>query len=820
MSPLNAQPLRTHHARRAIALATLSIFTSMQTLPVWAQVQTTTTQYEYDAQGNRTKATDPRSQATVSGYDSLNRLLQTTQPVPATGGSSPIIKYSYDGADQLNQVTDPRNLNTSYTTTGLGDTTQQVSPDTGATGMTFDAAGNLKTRVDARNKTVTYTYDNLNRLTKIDYPTGTDTLLEYDGGTVTPTPANAKGRLTKLTDESGTTAYTYDGYGRVLTKTQTVGTGTSAKVQTVTYAYGAPSSTAIPNAATGKLVSMTYPSGNRINYSYDGAGQIQSLSLNPTNTNGVGTNTGSTINLLTSIQYQPMSALAGLPKSWVWGNAPGGTTPTTTNGHLVQRTYDVDGRLTSFPLGHASQGGLTRTLTYDAASRITGATHTATATGVAQPTLDHSFGYDNLDRLTSWTQNTTSHGYSYDATGNRTQFSIGGTTYANAIQASSNKLDSAQYNSGTATATRSFTYDAAGNATALTSTGNEALTLTISDRGRLKSTAKTVAGTAKTISYFYNALEQRVRKSGPSDQVATGNQYYVYDEAGHLLGEYDNTLKVVQETIYLNDTPVVTLKQSTTGTAPNVTVITTVHYIYADQIDTPRIITRASDNKMVWRWDATDPFGTLNPNENPQTLGAFGYNPRFPGQVFDKESNLFYNINRDYDSQIGRYIQSDPIGLRGGLGTYSYVLNQPNKWVDPAGLQFECPGGTRSEPRFNYNTGTSFTVCVPDPLAPSPRRCATAECAAGLLPAGPMPTACDLECGIGSEDAGERSAACGALAQIGKLISVPGAGFGIGTACKIVDKRACKKRCEERAEERGRRNKGVCTNEDPFIVSP
>ncbi|MFC0583873.1 RHS repeat-associated core domain-containing protein, partial [Ralstonia solanacearum] len=158
--------------------------------------------------------------------------------------------------------------------------------------------------------------------------------------------------------------------------------------------------------------------------------------------------------------------------------------------------------------------------------------------------------------------------------------------------------------------------------------------------------------------------------------VPTGATRYVYDEAGHLLGEYDQSGNAIQETVYLGDTPVVTIK-SGTG-----------YYVYADQIDTPRVITD-TNNLMVWRWDQTDPFGATLPDENPTGLGVFTYNLRFPGQVYDAETGKHYNANRDYDPASGRYVQSDPIGLNGGQwSTYAYVGGNPTRYTDASGL---CP---------------------------------------------------------------------------------------------------------------------------------
>jgi RHS repeat-associated protein len=180
--------------------------------------------------------------------------------------------------------------------------------------------------------------------------------------------------------------------------------------------------------------------------------------------------------------------------------------------------------------------------------------------------------------------------------------------------------------------------------------------------------------------------------------VPTGANYYAYDLQGQLIGEYDATNKVISETVYLGATPVALIKQTISGS----TTTTTANYIYADQIDTPRVITRASDNKMVWRWDQADPFGLAPANENPQALGVFTSNARFPGQLYDKETNLHYNWHRDYDPQLGRYIQSDPIGLAGGVNTFGYALGNPSSLLDFDGLDV-----TRWERPVNFDGAAS-----------------------------------------------------------------------------------------------------------------
>jgi RHS repeat-associated protein len=116
-------------------------------------------------------------------------------------------------------------------------------------------------------------------------------------------------------------------------------------------------------------------------------------------------------------------------------------------------------------------------------------------------------------------------------------------------------------------------------------------------------------------------------------------------------------------------------------------------YVHTDHLNTPRRISRPSDNVVLWRWDS-DPFGTTAANEDADAdSNLFAYNLRPAGQYLDAETGLHYNYFRDYDPATGRYPQSDPIGLDGGLNTYSYVKSNPLSLADPSGLD------SRAEPR-------------------------------------------------------------------------------------------------------------------------
>ncbi|MBA3623727.1 MAG: RHS repeat-associated core domain-containing protein [Methylibium sp.] len=174
--------------------------------------------------------------------------------------------------------------------------------------------------------------------------------------------------------------------------------------------------------------------------------------------------------------------------------------------------------------------------------------------------------------------------------------------------------------------------------------------------------------TTNTYNYLINGINLRVRKTGPSTVVPQGTQIFVYDDAAKLIGEYDNLGRARIEHVWLDDRPIAAITYTYTGTATTPTA-TTTNYVESDHLATLRLITNASRQKR-WSWESA-PYGDTLPNQNPQSLGAYKYNLRFPGQYFDSETNHHYNHHRDYESTTGRYVQSDPIGLEAGVSMYS-----------------------------------------------------------------------------------------------------------------------------------------------------
>lgn len=446
-----------------------------------AAQQNTTTKYEYDAMGNLTKITDPLLRVTDQQYDALNRLKVQQQPV--INGVRPVIQYGYDGLDQLVSVTDPRSLVTTYTIDGLGNQSALISPDTGTTSKTFDAAGNVKTVTDAKGQTTFYQYDVLNRVINITYHDGKTVSYLYDVG------AYAKGRLTSMTDASGTTQYVYNQKGNVVSEIRTI-----ANVAYVTgYGYD----------SVGRLMSVTYPSGRVLNYQRDGLGRISQIAT---------TKDGLTKTLVSQVTYHPFGGI----KSFFNGA-----------GQTITRGMDLDGRTNSYTLGNQ-----TYSVGYDAASRI------GFITDIANSAQTQNFGYDDLDRLTSYSGTGGSQTLTYDLVGNRTGKLVGTANTNYTLGATSNRLTQL---SGAQNAV--YQIDANGS---ITNNGNNQFGYDA--RGRMV-TADTVLG---PVQYQINALGQRVAKT-----VQGTTTVFHYDVGGKLIGESGATQK---DYVYLHDIPVALLQ--------------------------------------------------------------------------------------------------------------------------------------------------------------------------------------------------------------------------------------------------------------------
>ena len=452
------------------------VFDSLNRLYQDIGAQNQITQFTYDDNGNLKTATDPLNHTTTNVYDSLNRLMKIVDP---NNGET---QYGYNALDQLTSVTDPRGVTTQYNYNAFSDLTQQISPDTGTTTNTYDIAGNLLTQTDAKGQLTTYSYDTLNRVTSVSYADGQTVTYTYDQGT------NAIGRLKSIQDSAGTIAYAYDQQGRVTSETRAI----LAVNYVTSYGYD----------SAGRLAQVTYPSGRVINYTLDSLGRINALNS---------TMAATTDAMLNNVTYQPF----GPVKTFSFGN-----------GASYQRTFDLDGRLSSYNLGAD-----TKTIGYDLAWRIQSLSNPANSADLKQ------YGYDNLNRLTGYTAPGVAQGFGYDATGNRTSQTQGASNYPYAIDPASNRLISAA-----GPTAKTYTYDANGSPT------NDAVNqYTYDARGRLVQTG-TPTGTNL---YRLNALGQRISKS-----PVVGATVYHYDLSGKLIAESDSFGVMQKEYVYLYDQPV------------------------------------------------------------------------------------------------------------------------------------------------------------------------------------------------------------------------------------------------------------------------
>ena len=455
------------------------------------------TTFDYDDNGNQTDITvDPTSQnptglnqATQQAFDALNRLKTTTD------AKQGVTTFGYDDRDNLTSVTDPTGLTTTYVYDGLDRLISQTSADTGTTTFVYDSAGNRLSQTDARGITSIFSYDALNRLTGISYPDTTQNVTyTYDSGAGC---SNGIGRLCQMTDESGSTTYSYDARGNLLSQTQTIG----SVIATTSYAY---------NSAD-QLTQITYPSGRTVDYTRNVIGQIESVST---------THNSQTTGLSSVHTYEPFGPLNAM---------------TYGNGLTHTRQYDLDYRLTQLT---TMNGSMHQDLgyTFDNANNITDITNHLDATRT------QAFTYDELNRLTDANGIYGDLDYTYDANGNRLTEDLNSSSLKTYSYDTANPTDPSHHllqtvNGGTTT----YNYDDNGN-----TIDNTDYQFTYGDNNRLKTAEQSSTLLA---TYTYNGRGERVSKIGASTTL------YIYDQSGQLIAELDDTGATIREYAYVDGQP-------------------------------------------------------------------------------------------------------------------------------------------------------------------------------------------------------------------------------------------------------------------------
>ena len=662
-----------------------------------------TTSYAYDPAGNLLGVTLPDGSALTNTYDVAHRLTGVTDLFEQN------IAYTLDAAGDRTQsnvkaADSTVRLKHSASFDALGRLVQDIAGAGQTTRHAYDSNGNTLTVTDGLNRATGRSFDALNRLTRITDPAGRVTTIAYDSLDRPVSVTDANNGATKyvydgfgnliqqVSPDSGTTIYHYDSGGNLVQKADGAGAVTNYTYdaldrplgitypadagENVTYTYDEPGH----GFGVGRLTTMTDAAG-QFSRSYDERGNL----LNETRTSGA-------VSLSTSYGYDPSSRISSItyPSGWtatynrdamgritgIAAQAPGGATALTVASGIL---YQPFGPMS----GLAAGNGVTETRGFDPDYRLT--TLTAKGTSVLE-NLSYSydpannvlsvsdgspngqkFGYDTLNRLTSASGSYGSFTYSYDGVGNRLSQTLGNSTTSYSYTASTNRLT--RITAGSATQTIGYTV--AGNINSIMPNTGAATTMTYNQSGRLASIA---SGTQQVAGYTYDGFGQRLGKTNP----VSGATFREYDYSGHLLEETDGEGNPQADYIYLGDRPIAVLQPDNGN----------LYWIQGDRLDTPQM---ATDGSQAIAWTgAYQPFGKMSV---PSTL--ITQDLRMPGQEFDAETGWYHNGFRDYMPDLGRYLETDVIGLAGGLNTYAYAGGNPLRVVDPLGLDINLfPGDT------------------------------------------------------------------------------------------------------------------------------
>ncbi|WP_250633504.1 RHS repeat-associated core domain-containing protein [Pinirhizobacter soli] len=499
----------------------------------------------------------------------------------------------------------------------------------------------------------TYGYDAADHIVSVTDPRGLVTSYTYDG---------FGNRWSVVSPDSGTTNYAYDSFGRLsgfvrANAVQTTFgydaisrvTSVAAGGQTQSFAYDACtnglgrlcSASDVTGATSYAYTPEGWISGRgfsvdgtvyALGYSYDSMGNVAVVNYPDGKQAVYSYNYGAVSSV--ALNSGGTQAIVASGVTWTPGNDQLASW-LSGNGVSNGMAYDTDGRLTAV----SASGALNLAFSYDAANRLVGIVNGF------DPASSESLGYGAQSRLLSVYTNQVSAAYSYDANGNRITSLENGGSSTLTYGANSNQLATS---SGAVAQTYGF--DELGNITTL----GGSVIYGYNPFNRLVTAGSTAA--------YVSPEGQRLRKTSP-----LGSTYFAPDTGGTLLAEADNGVWV--DYIWLGGR---IIARATDGQ---------LEAVHGDELGRPQVVTNAA-GAAVWSAQNT-PFSrtVVLSNTSPLNIGL-------PGQYFDQETGLWNNGARDYDPNVGRYIQSDPIGLAGGINTYAYAGGDPLSNSDPLGLDF------------------------------------------------------------------------------------------------------------------------------------
>jgi RHS repeat-associated protein len=602
--------------------------TSVTRLAGTAQASTRTMTYE-PVFSQVASVTDPLGRLTQYRYDSSGNLIEVENPL------GQVTRAGYDTWGRPVSITDPLNNTTQFAYDG-GDLQAVTDPLSRVASQFADAAGRVVARTDPLGNTARTEYDRRDLATRSIDAMGNATTMTYDANRNLSTVVDAKG---------GTWTYGYDTKDRVTSVTNPLG-----KVES--YAYD----------GKDNLTQLTQRNGNITTFTYDALGRrtkaehgrtLQGSTLTaPDATVDYTFDAGSRLTQLADTQGGTvMRSFDGLDRLIQESTAKGTVTyaydaanrrlgMTAGSQAATSYTYDNSNALLSI-----TRGALQVAATYDAAGRP--------LTMTLPNGIVASYSYDAASQLTGITYSLGAStvgdlSYQYDGAGRRIQ--VGGSLATTGLPQT---VASASYNAANELASWAGTahsYDDNGNLTS-----DSQRTYTYDSRNRLK----TIAGAA-TASFSYDAMGRRTDRTVGA--VGTG---YLYDGANAVQELSGASVKADLLTGLGIDQ--VLARTDSAGTMS----------LLSDALGSTLALADAS-GVLQSRYNY-EPYGQTTPS------GAASDNSvQYTGRENDGTGLYFYRA-RYYDPAKGRFTQTDPIGLAGGINTFAYVAGNPVNLVDPTG---------------------------------------------------------------------------------------------------------------------------------------